>query len=232
MLLTELQLGDILLLEDTEEWKKGHKMSKTKHLGIRAGQKYTGLNVSRSNKGRAKLIHAVICVREESAGGVKVGEASGQGHVQISDLRDGTYEVYTCTSRLLADRASQAARTWAGTGTLGYAKGKAVGSVFHSDTLGEKGEQRALMYAYQIDQERPSWGGSGAFCSEFVVACYQAAAIELDRVKNSGAATWDPLQALKGDVLQCDAKHCSVRALHDRLFRDPGFSHSLTSLDV
>jgi hypothetical protein len=104
------------------------------------------------------------------------------------------------------------AARWAEKGQINYGKSKAIFSILHDDTLGKHGRQRAMQFADGAESSYPSWGGSGAFCSEFVVACYQAAAISIEGTE----------RGLQGALLECDAKHCSVRALHDRLLRDSG----------
>ncbi len=193
---SDLELGDILLLKDTPT------NTSMKHKGIKAGQALTSLNSKRDNQGLSELVHAQIYV-----GDGWIAEASGAaGEVIARPLRYGKYKVYRCKRRRLAHRAIDAADNWASQMGVGYAKSKAILSVFHSDSFGKHGKARAKHYAAHIDGDSP-FGGSGAFCSEFVIACYQAAA-------------WDMDGEVSGELLSCDAKHCSVRALHDRLVRD------------
>ncbi len=205
---SDVKPGDILFLLDTPD------NTSVKHLGIKLGQKLTSLNVGRQNMGRADFVHALIFI-----GLGAVAEASGEaGEVRAIGLnqRHGIYRVYTCTNDALGKRASEAALNWSVLGGMGYAKRKAVMSIFHSDDLAKCGKSRALAYANQINAAKPNFGRGRAFCSEFVIACYQAAAIDL---APGGSGT----SALQGPVLECDAKHCSVRAFHDRLVRDSQF---------
>ena len=198
-----LKLGDILLLNDTPD------NTTFKHTLIEVGQAATSVKVTRENIGQAKMVHALIWIGDGSLDGIDVAEASGEaGQVRATFVRAGTYSVFRCMNRDLASRAVDAASNWSRHGTMAYAKRKAITSIGHSDELGRHGRARAQAYAGQIDREGPAWGGGRSFCSEFVVACYQAAAIDL------GLALED------SDVLCCDAKHCSVRALHDRLLHD------------
>jgi hypothetical protein len=216
--ISDLQRGDILLLEDTPA---NHTI---KHGFIKIGQRLTGLNRKRANQGRSDLVHALI-----SIGYGAVAEASGEGGAvrarellrpTAGDIDDtvNTYVVYRCKLSQLARGAANAALFWSTSGGMKYAKRKAITSIAHSDTLGEHGEARAEKYADQLYRAIHSHAVSGpfakggAFCSEFVIACYQAAALEHDVNLNFG-----------GDLLQCDAKHCSVRGLHDRLLRDGVF---------
>jgi len=208
----DLRPGDILLLQDT----RGN--SSIKHKGIRVGQGLTSVKFWRKNKGQSRYVHALLWICDGSSRMPDVAEASGAGAVvRTHFLQRGTYRVYHCTDPDLAEAAAGAATNWATHGMINYAKGKAVGSVARSDKMGAHGHQRAQAYGAQIASTTPAWGDDGAFCSEFVVACYQAAATHLGK-------------GLNGDLLDCDAKHCSVRALHDRLFRDAQFS-SLGDLD-
>lgn len=204
---SDLRPGDILLLEDTPDNTTGT------HKGIRFGQRLTSVKIWRKNKGNTKCVHALIWTRKQSSDTPDVAEASGSGWVRTIALPRGTYKVYQCKNQDLGELAASTALLWAMGGTIEYSRPKAISSVFHSDKLGARGLNRAQGYAADAQSSSPAWGGSGAFCSQFIVACYQAAA--LHNSLNLG---------LTGELLRCDAKHCSVRALHDRLFRDPGFS--------
>jgi hypothetical protein len=204
VLRSELRPGDVLLLEDTPD------NTTVKHKGIRFGQRLTSLKFWRRNKGQTSLVHALRWIGNGYSDRPDVAEASGSGKVRTSRLPYGTYKIYSCTNSDLAASAADAATNWAKGGMINYAKGKALSSVFRSDKGGTHGLNRAQTYGNEIANSAPAWGQGGAFCSEFVVACYQAAAVHLG-------------VQLQGDLLQCDAKHCSVRALHDRLFRDSEF---------
>ena len=200
---SDLSSGDILLLLDTPD------NTSTKHKGIKFGQMLTGIHRSRHNQGASDLVHAMMFVGYNC-----VAEASGAaGEVRATMLRSrsGTYMVYSCTDSALAQRAAGAAMSWSQRGQMGYAKRKAVMSIFHSDKFGTHGQTRAQSYANEIDSNTPTFGRGRLFCSEFVIACYQAAALDLQL-------------GLNGSVLACDAKHCSVRALHDRLVKDALFT--------
>lgn len=193
----DVRAGDILLL-----WDELFKDLNPKHQGIRIGQALTSFNLSRVNKGYSRLVHAIIWVGNQRG---EIAEASGScGRVQVRALQPGYYIVYRCRNEDLADGAAQLATAWAGAGNISYGKSAAVQSVFHKAKFGEKGRERARMYARVDFQPRVEWA-SGAFCSEFVVACYQGAA----------GRCQPPLTG----VFEVDAKHCSVRALHDRLVR-------------
>ena len=195
----DLVRGDILLLQDTPD------NTTSKHKAIKFGQRLTGINFSRHNQGQSNLVHALIYVGYGAA-----AEASGEaGATRARALPYGTFLVYRCSNQQMGKLASDAALTWSLSGGVGYAKRKAIMSIFHSDDLGKHGANRALAYASAAGSSGGGFGHGKAFCSEFVIASYQAAAQELGL-------------PLNGYVLATDAKHCSVRGLHDRLVRDTG----------
>lgn len=166
----DLRPGDILLLEDTAD------NTTIKHKGIRLGQRLTSVKFWRKNKGKTRYVHALIWIGNGHMDAPDVAEASGSGKVRTHRLPYGTYKIYQCTNRDLAETAADAAVNWAKGGMINYGKGKAVGSIFHSDKMGTNGLNRAQTYSNQIASSAPAWGQNGAFCSEFVVLCYQAAA--------------------------------------------------------
>lgn len=205
MQISDLKRGDLLLLKDTPD------NTSTKHKGIRVGQWLTGMNRKRKNEGSSRLVHALIWT-----GNGLAAEASGKaGRLRLVKLSEGFFKIFRCTDQQLANRAGEAASRWASGDQIDYAKRKAVTSILHSDDMGKHGAARARVYASHINSDQGVFGKNVrgqelAFCSEFVIACYQAAALDLNPQTN----------LKRSYILGCDAKHCSVRALHDRLVRD------------
>ena len=193
----DLRPGDILLLRDEPS-----KELNLKHIGIRIGQAMTGMY--RENVGHSSMVHAVIWIAE--AGGPEIAEASGScGQVQVRALQPGLYIVYRSKNSALGESAATLAVYFATEGHTNYSKGGAIQSGFHSASFGSKG--KALAAQFGRDDFDPAQGfNGGAFCSEFVAACYQGAAGHMG-ISLAGA-------------LAVDAKHCSVRALQDKLMRD------------
>jgi hypothetical protein len=196
-----LLAGDILLLKDepgNSSWT--HKM-------ITVGQALTGANLGRHNRGSSSMVHAVIWTHTVGNNDAEIAEASGgAGRVRTAVLRPGYYAVFRPANANLGDWAAQVALIWAVGGTIAYGKSACIQSIAHSDIMGTNGKARAAAYTRAAFENAPSWGASGAFCSQFVLACYQAAAGQV-KVPLTGA-------------LATDATHCSVRALHDRLLRE------------
>jgi hypothetical protein len=194
----DLLPGDILLLKDEPS-----KDFNVKHIGIRIGQAFTSLY--RANYGGSCLVHAVLWVRSDLTD-PEIAEASGScAQVQARNLQPGLYVIFRPRDKRLGQEAANMAKYLAHLGYIGYSKSGAVQSVFHSSRLGRKGKERAKEYAAGDFTTQAPFQGA-AFCSEFVLACYQGAAGGLGL-------------ALTG-ALKADAKHCSVRALNDLLIRD------------
>jgi hypothetical protein len=194
----DLLPGDILLLKDEPS-----KDFNIKHIGIRIGQAFTSLY--RANYGGSCLVHAVLWVKSDHAD-PEIAEASGScAKVQVRDLQPGLYVLFRPRDEGLGAEAAEMAKDVAVNGFIGYSKSGAVQSVFHDSRLGRKGKKRACQYARKDFDPKQGFNG-GAFCSEFVLACYQGAAGHLG-LRLTGA-------------LRADAKHCSVRALNDLLIRD------------
>ena len=197
-----LKPGDVLMLQD--------EPSNTTpiHKGIVAGQMLTGLLLPR-NGGDSNLVHALIWTRA-CGGEPETAEASGTGIVRSTPLRPGLYVVYRPKDSNLGDWAAQVAMTWAGGPAravrIRYNPVMTIQSVFHSSDFGPNAQARAESYAKDAFSIRPRWGAGGAFCSQFVIAAYQAAAGQL------GIGL--------GGMLASDAQHCSVRMLHQLLATD------------
>ena len=203
----ELLPGDVLLLVDEPT------NTTATHKLIKLGQKMVpGL------EGSSELVHAVIWVRDPTnAEPWEIAEASGTGRVRVTSLRTGLYRVYRAADANLGDWAAQVAMMWAaqgeqvGTETVGgnvisYSKPTSVFSIVHSKKFGPSASERAGLYARDAFSNSPEWGTGGSFCSQFVIACYQAAAGNLG-VNLTG-------------FLATDAKHCSVRALEHQMLTD------------
>jgi hypothetical protein len=196
---SDLLPGDILLLKD--EPKKDFNI---KHLGIRLGQAFTGLY--RENLGGSSLVHAVIWIADGADLDAEIAEASGScKRVQVRLLQPGLYVLFRPRNQDLGRDSANLAVELATDGQIDYGKNAAVQSVFHASRFGKKGRARAALYARDDFKDTVGFNG-GAFCSEFVIACYQGAAGKRG-------------EALTG-MLAADAKHCSVRALNDLLIRD------------
>jgi hypothetical protein len=163
---SDLRPGAILLLEDTLDTHTAtHGLIKLGQLSKGASRKY---------------VHALIWVQEPKNVGAEkeIAEASGSGLVRCSGLKGGTYAAFVPKDANLGDWAAQVAMMWAVDGKITYGRMKAGGSLLHSSDFGENAKRRARAYA-NVAFENPPAGGQGdvanMFCSEFVIAVYQAA---------------------------------------------------------
>jgi hypothetical protein len=98
---------------------------------------------------------------------------------------------------------------WAN-GNIKYNRLACCNSIIHSANFRKNAQLRANLYSKYAFSNNPVWGLNGAFCSQFVVACYQAAASQIG-IPFTG-------------MLSVDALHFSVRALHNKLIIDQNFS--------
>ncbi len=195
---SDLRPGTILLLEDTPDTHTAtHGLIKFGQLSKGASRKY---------------VHALVWVQEPRNAGVEkeIAEASGSGLVRCSELKGGTYAAFLPTDANLGDWAAQVAMMWAVDGKITYGRMKAGSSVFHSSDFGDNAKRRARAYA-NVAFENPPEGGQGAvanmFCSEFVIAVYQAAQ------SHTKSQT----------LIKLDAKHTTPARLKDWLTSSPGF---------
>lgn len=149
--------------------------------------------ISHSWHGHGSSIHAAIYI-----GFDKIAEATGHGIKQaiLSPAgRLGRWIAYSQCQTSIAKNASDTAGRWSADEHGGaYDLGKAIASLFHRSTHGKSSIKRAAR-----------WNRHGAtdskkepmFCSEFVIACYQA----------SGGL----------EVLERDALHTSPKELENFL---------------
>lgn len=201
----QLRQGDILLLYDN---------SFTGHFMVALGQ-----GVSKAFRaGSRKLVHVVMWARPQDRPlqhGHQIVEASGAHGVRTHWLRQGLYVAYqlTAASRTGGDpsldlgvQAAQVALEWAGREQkIPYSKWRALNSVIHNTSYGENAQARAAKWA--TGEKEPF--EMGAFCSEFVMAAYQAAGRRLNRPPHG--------------ITAADAKHSTVRDLHEALMKDGRF---------
>lgn len=154
----------------------------------------------------------------------EISEASGRFGVRNHWLRRGYYYAYQVRAEHLelARLAAKVARTWASRSAIKYSQSEASRSVVGSSTYGSAAAARAAQYARDAESPLPEWArtGSGmfvegnfgnAFCSQFIIAAYQAASVRLG-IPPSG-------------ITQLDAARSNVRDLHGALKRDVRFEN-------
>ena len=162
----------------------------------------------------------------------EISEASGRFGVRNHWLRKGRYAVFTLNPDQvgIGRLAARIARTWGSSGLIEYSQSGATASVLNPADMGiGMAARMASEYARQASDRFPAWakkpsheqtGGTyevngnfgNAFCSQFVVACYQAAAI----ASGQGLGTIGTL----GTVY---APYANARDLHGALRRSQCF---------
>src|SRR5262249_12396106 len=91
------------------------------------------------------------------------------------DAHDGyAFRVYRSRDLALRARAVNVARTWA-TGAMKYQV--PIRTLFHTSDFGPKAHAEALRFVQGATRAGGPEGQSKMFCSEFVIAVYQAAAL-------------------------------------------------------
>lgn len=152
----------------------------------------------------------------------QISEASGSHGVREHWLRRGHYAAYRIRPeyRELGLRAAEIARTWASSGKIKYGKPDAAASIVASSKdFGPNAQRRALQYAKDADNAWPEWAKQivfgeeaesgflrgddrgGAYCSQFIIAAYQAACLTLN-MELTGMARRDAKHSNAADLCQ------------------------------
>jgi len=204
----DMKLGDVLFFVDEAATRT------VTHLAITAGQAAVR-PTNRDADGFNNVVHVVIWTKGVDDQGGQIAEASGGASVvRSTELRKGTYFHYSCINEELGERAAGIATTWALPERIRYNRIMCMQSVFHSASFGPNAQKRAEEYAKGANTNAPTWGQDGSFCSQFVVAAYQAAAGML----GIPMASWTGL-------LATDAIHCSVKTLQQKIRNDDRFEY-------
>lgn len=205
----DLLPGDILMLIDRPD------NTTLTHQLIKIGQLLPSLSLLRHNIGDAALVHAVMWSKGKNNAGRMTLNSFGEpeivemrGGTQLSSfsgpVRHGTYKVYSPKDKNLGDWAAQIAQIWSVERNIPYSKTKSVMSILRNSNF--KSAARRASEKYVIQAFENESGIRGSFCSHFILAAYQAAAI------NVGVA-------LRG-AFKVDAKATSVRTLEHFLKKD------------
>ncbi len=224
-----LKPGDILLMED-----KPREEFETSHMAIKVGQLLT----SHFKPSGSDMVHAILWAQaNEGTVEPEIVEASGKGYVREGHLRIGTYHVWRCKSENWADWAAQIGMVWADGKSIPYGYSKSIKSITGKKGFGSKGRKRAKKFIE--DAFNPSTTAfmdcGGAFCSQFVLSAYQAAAAQIILAKSEKGVTVDDVisRGFKQSILlRTDAYHCSVRVLHARLKEDKKWFKKLGTIKV
>jgi hypothetical protein len=171
-----LKPGDIML-------KRLNDKSPITSDGIMVGQEIVQnlnsiIGTDETRAGDPQVVHAAIYLgnnKTAEAHGSTPGENAG---VSLRDLshHDGyLFVVYRPADAALGAEAAAIARTWA-TGRMGYLLPVAVEA--HSSSFGPDARAEAFEYGSQWNVAGGPRGRSQMFCSQFVLAAYQAAYVQ------------------------------------------------------
>jgi hypothetical protein len=128
--------------------------------------------------GDPQVVHAAIYLgnnRTAEAHGETPGESAGVSPRDISHHVGYLFAVYRPTDAALGAEAAAIAKTWA-TGRMGYLLPFSV--PFHSSDFGPNGRAEAFEYGAQANVPGGPRGRDKMFCSQFVLAAYQAAYVQ------------------------------------------------------
>ena len=173
---TLLQPGDIML-------KRLNDSSPATTVGISISQGliqslHGTLGSDDAAAGDNQIVHVAIYLgngETAEAHGETPGEAAGVSLRRLSKHAGFLWAVYRPADAALAKQAVSIARTWA-TGRMGYLAPLTVpGS---DSSFGPKARDEALMYGHQAASVGGPKGVSKMFCSQFVLAAYQAAWVQ------------------------------------------------------
>ncbi len=205
----DITAGDVLILLDQQS------NTTTNHQLIKVGQKLVVLSLLRNNKGDPALVHAVMWSKRSNNPGRTSINSSGEseivemrGGMQLSSnsgpIRQGLYKVYSPKNKDLGDWAAQVGQAWSADQSVPYSKTKSVLSVLRNSNFGERASKASQSYSKEAFENRPQI--SGAFCSHFIIAAYQAAASRMGIPYS--------------EALKVDAEATSVRTLEHFLKAD------------
>lgn len=210
----EMRRGDILV--ETESFAQ----APWTHRGIMIGQSLTLLGGNWG--GESSSVHAMIWIGEKVH---HIAHASGKAKKVVKSPLVGAptmkFVVYRMTREADSSPAgiatasvgywaARVAKAWAEGHNIPFNSRACLQCIAHLAGWGTNAQQRAERYGRHAFDREGTWAGGGLFCSQFVIACYQAAYYQLGLPMTGMVAT--------------DAQHCSVKQLQRRLDADKEFT--------
>ncbi|MBS2021260.1 MAG: hypothetical protein JST92_02545 [Deltaproteobacteria bacterium] len=206
-----LKRGDVLI-------KFAGTEASTTEKVIMGGEKavrfLSGLFHKEIRKGDAKSFHVALYL-----GNGRTAEAHGgnlkTAHVGLRSIDDHAgflFRVYRCTDVKLAEEAALVGERWATTDRMKYAVPVAV--PFERANFGPHAREEALVFGKAADTQGGPPSFSKMFCSQFVIAAYQAAVVAR-QLKKSPKLAAKEVQMTAG--LDLHATNASPLAFHSKL---------------
>jgi len=181
--------------------------------GEKAVKKLSGLFHEGIKKGDPTCFHVAIYLGEGRTAEAHGGDLSTArvGAREIDAHAGFLFRVYRCQDRALAEAAAKVAETWA-TGRMKYLVPALV--PFHLASFGPQAHGEALVFGQESGRKGGPLRFGAMFCSQFVIAVYQAAAVAKQLRQKPGLISTD-VQMPAG--LDLHASNSSPLALHARL---------------
>ncbi|MGZ6124416.1 MAG: WD40/YVTN/BNR-like repeat-containing protein [Myxococcales bacterium] len=205
-----LQRGDVLI-----KFAGAHSTftEKVIEAGEKAVKKLSGIFHQGIRKGDPTCFHVALYLGEGRTAEAHGGDLSTArvGTRSIDEHAGFLFRIYRCQDRSLAEGAAKVAETW-GTRRMKYLVPALV--PFHLSSFGPAAHGEALVFGQESGREGGPRSYGAMFCSQFVIAVYQAAAVA-SQLRQKPKMISTEVQVPPG--LDLHASNSSPLALHARL---------------
>jgi hypothetical protein len=203
-----LRQGDVLfkLIND-----KSHATSWGIVITDAAVQQLNGKFNSAAARGDAAVVHVSIYVGNGRFAEARGGDIKKVVTRPIDDHAGYLFYVYRPTNRALGEHAAEVARIWAN-GRMKYKDPYHV--PFRSSSYGPMARKDALRYGHDARRGGGPRNDDSMFCSEFIIAVYQAAMVEAQLKKNPKLS---PSKLGMQHAMQLDASNTSPLVLNGKI---------------
>lgn len=205
-----LQPGDVLIKFAGESSTFTEKVIEA---GEKAVKKLSGLFHEGIKKGDPTCFHVALYLGQGRTAEAHGGDLSTArvGTRTIDEHAGFLFRIYRCQDRALADSAVKVAKTWAN-GRMEYLVPALV--PFQLASFGPKARGEALIFGQESGRAGGPLSAKKMFCSQFVIAVYQAAAVA-KQLRQAPRMISTDVQMPEG--LDLHASNASPLALHARL---------------
>src|SRR5712691_756127 len=205
-----LEPGDVLIKFAGESSTFTEKVIEA---GEKAVKKLSGLFHEGIKKGDPTCFHVALYLGQGRTAEAHGGDLSTArvGTRTIDEHAGFLFRIYRCQDRGLAEAAVRVAETWAN-GRMKYLVPALV--PFHLASFGPKARGEALIFGQESGRAGGPLGTKKMFCSQFVIAVYQAAAVA-KQLRQAPRMISTDVQMPEG--LDLHASNASPLALHARL---------------
>ena len=218
-----LQPGDVLVKFLGQE--KATKAELLIQNGQKAIQRVSGHFHKELKNGDPKAFHLVLYLgkgrtAEAHGGDLKTARV---GTRSLSDHEGYLFQVYRPKDAALAKHAAAVGEAWGSTRRMHYLV--PVGTALHRSNFGAKAQAEALEYGKSAKTPGGPPHVKSMFCSEFVVATYQAAAVADLLAKNPKLSAKDVHVPHGVDVQASVSSPLAVQSQLETAVKDGNFIH-------